>query len=902
ARSWLLADRRATFLTALDEQSAIHAVLRLVGRSEALGSQPRSGAVRYPFDEPAASNLDLRLQTFTGRESDLLAVRRRLQAGGAGQPAMVALQGMGGVGKSQIALEYAHRFRNAYDVVWSVKADPVTFIDTQLSELGHQLGLPLSETRATVENTRTVLEALSRNPLYRRWLLIFDNAEDPERVLPFMPKGSGHIVVTSRKPAWRVTAGPEAYLEVDVFPRVESIQHLRARAPKVSATEANEVASLVGDLPLAVNAAGAFLSETSYSVERFLDAVRTGGPNALPLPSDESVSEELRERPVQAVWEVSLNELEQRSAAAYRLLQFCSVMDPSVALDLVYSDELNEDLVAIDPKLSESMVRGRLIRELSRLALARTDGQAGARTGGRLTVHRLIQDMVRYRMTDTEREEIRHQVHLALARFRPGGDVDNPQNWPVFRMIWPHLQASGAVGCPDDRVRSLLIDRVRYLWLVGDFRRGLRQAEETERVWRDRLAEIPAESEERHALRRQLLHLQFNKANLIRSVGDFATSRQVDEEVLSDQRELLGEDHPHTLSTAGGLGGDLRGLGLYSAALELDQQTYELWREAFGEGHPRTLTSLGNLATCWRLMGDYKQAQVLDEQVVRGRQEILGDRHPSTLQSMASVGRDLREAGEYQRSVYQLRIVAQALADEFGPESWETLNANVNLAISMRSAGRVEEARRLLDTAYGHMSESFRTAPNTLACRLSRAVTLLGASDEQAHAELRLVREDYRKRLGDEHPHTLVCVNDLAMAALTTGTPEAAEAALELAGDAAGKFAVILGADHPYVLAAETNLAVCLAATGKDTEALAMLRSTVQRALTRLGETHPDTLSCQANIAILAERSGEPRLEHEADPGTIGRRFSDRFGSDHPTVQEIERKRLIRRVIDPIPF
>ena len=894
-RTSLLADRRATFLTRLDEQSAIHAVLRLVGRSEALGPQPRGGTVRYPFDEPLASNLDPRNQRFTGRESDLLEVRHRLLAGGSGQVSTVALQGMGGVGKSQIALEYAHRFRAAHDVVWWIKADPVTFIDTQLSELGLRLRLPLSETGAAVENARAVLDALSRNPEYRRWLIIFDNAEDPEGVLPYLPKGSGHILVTSRKPSWGGTA---AAVPVDVFPRVESIEHLRARAPKVSPQEANQVAALVGDLPLAVTAAAAFLAETRFSVDEFLEAVRTRGPSALTLPGDESVSKELRDRPLPAIWEVSLSELEVRSAAAYRLLQFCSVMDPAVALDFVYSDELNEELLSIDPELSERMLRGRLIRELNRLALARTDGQAGVRAGGRVSVHRLIQDIVRYRMSEQELAAVRHQVHVALARFRPGGEVDNPENWPVFRMIWPHLAESKAVDCPDSSVRQLLIDRVRYLWLVGDFRRGLQQAVETETVWQERLTEISRNgSGDQRSLRRQLLHLRFNKANLIRSLGNFTESRAVDEAVLAEQRELLGADHPHTLTTASGLGGDLRGLGHYRQALELDRATYEAWRDAFGDDNPRTLTSLNNLATSWRLLGDYDKALELDEQVVRGRQEILGERHPYTLASMASVGRDLREAGEYQRSVSQLRLVAQAFAEELSPEAWDTLNANVNLAISMRSAGRIEEARRLLDYAYGHLHETFPTAPNTLACRLSLAVTLLGVEDDQAHEEIRLVYESYKKRLGPDHPHTLVCVNDLAMAALAVGTPEAGESARDLAGQAARQFAEALGADHPYTLAAETNLGVCLGETGRDDEALVILRSTVERALTKLGATHPDTLSCQANIAIIEERTGAG-----GDPATIGRRISERSGPEHPAVAAIEKRRLLRRVIDPIPF
>ncbi|BCY09377.1 FxSxx-COOH system tetratricopeptide repeat protein [Actinoplanes sp. L3-i22] len=886
ARTAPPADRRATFLTGLGEQDAIQAVLRLVGHAGAVGP----GAVRYPLDEPLASNLDPRNQRFTGRESELSEVRRQLLAGGSGPVSIVALQGMGGAGKSQIALEYAHRFRAAYDVVWWVKADPVTFVDTQLAELGLRLGLPLAG--ASIENARTVLDSLGRDPLHRRWLIIFDNAEDPERVRPLLPTGSGHVLVTSRSPGWGGSAA--AVVPVDVFPRVESIELLRTRVPRIGPQEADQVAARLGDLPLAVAAAAAFLAETRFPVEEFLDAVRTRGLVPLTVPGDESAGGEPRDRPLPAVWDASLDELERRSPAAYRLLQFLSVLDASVALDFVYSDELNQELLPIDPELSERLLRGRLIRELSRLALARIESRADG-----VTVHRLIQESVRARMSEPELGEVRHRVHLALARFRPGGEIDDPQNWPAFAMIWPHLPESGAINCPDASVRQLFIERVRYLWLAGDFPRGLQQAEETEAAWQKQLEEMSrddGDDRDQRALRRQLLHLRFHQAGLIRSLGHFAESRAVDEATLGEQRELLGDDHPHTLTTAGGLGGDLRGLGHYRQAVDLDRATHERWRNVFGEQHPRTLASLNNLATSWRLTGDYERALELDQQVLAGRRDVLGERHPGTLLSMTNIGIDLREAGEYQRSVAHLRHVAQALAEELAPEAWDTLNAQVNLAISLRAAGRVEEGRRLLDIVYGLLNEASPSVP-ALACRLSRAVSLLGFADEQALPELRAVHESYRSRLGPAHPHTLVCVNDLAMAVLATGTGQAGDSAHDLAGQAARQFAEALGADHPYTLAAETNLAVCLAGTGRDDAALTTLRSTVDRALTRLGPTHPDTLSCQANLAILLERTGAG-----GDPDTIGRRIGERCGTEHPAVAAVANRRLLPRLIDPLPF
>ncbi|MEV6348792.1 FxSxx-COOH system tetratricopeptide repeat protein [Actinoplanes sp. NPDC051851] len=894
AQTALLADRRATFLTGLDEAGSVDAVLRLVGRPEGLPSGARGSGVRFPAQEPSVANLEPRNQRFTGREADLVSVREHLMTGGA-----VALQGMGGIGKSQIALEYAHRFRTSYDVVWWIGADPIAFIDTQLVDLGKRLGLAFPETGAAIQNAQTVVEALGRGTPYRRWLLIFDNAEEAEKIQQFLPRETGHILITARTTAWTERMAVPS-ITVDVFARTESIELLLGRLSSISAREADDLAEALGDLPIAVNAAAAFLAETKFSVEYLLDAIGRTGPDALPIPFDEQGDDEPRIRPVQAIWDASIARLLTRSPAAYRLLQLCSLMDTSVALDFVYSDELTETLLPFNAGLRERMLRGRLVQDLSRLALARTDGQgSGGRAGGRITVHRLIQHMVRSRMTHDELNETRHQVHLALARFRPGGEVDNPETWPVFRMIWPHLERADAVSCPDEAVRQLLIDRVRYLWLVGDFQRGRDRAAQTEKVWRARLAELIATGQEggddEQDLRRQLLHLRVNLANVIRSLGEFTESLAIDQEVLAEQRAGLGEDHPLTLATAGGLGGDLRGLGHYQQALEQDQRTYDLWLEAFGEDHPRTLASLNNLATSYRLMGDYRKALELDERVLRGREVILGKRHPNTLLSMGHLGRDLREAGEYQRSVTLLRLVAQAFTEEISADARHTLNANVNLAISMRSSGRVEEAQRLFDHAYGHLSETFPTAPDTLACRLSRAVTLLGVANQQAHEELRVVHASFHQRYGPEHPHTLVAMNDLAMALLTG---EEKEEAYDLTRQAALDFGRFLGIDHPYTLAAETNYGVCLAEQGRGQEALALLTDTAQRAAETLGESHPDTLTCHANIALITERA----VGSGNASAAIGDRLAQKAGSAHPTVAAIEARQLVKRVIDPLPF
>jgi hypothetical protein len=147
---------------------------------------------------------------------------------------------------------------------------------------------------------------------------------------------------------------------------------------------------------------------------------------------------------------------------------------------------------------------------------------------------------------------------MVLAGARPRqGETDDPGNWKRYGLIWPHLGPSEVWNCDGEEPRQLLIDRVRYLWKRGDYEAALRAAHRLEAQWLEKFGENDE----------QLLSLRCHIANVWRSQGKFQAAYDLDTEILARQQELLGEDHPSTLQTAGGLGGDLRGLGLFVKAL-----------------------------------------------------------------------------------------------------------------------------------------------------------------------------------------------------------------------------------------------------------------------------------------------------------------------------------------------
>lgn len=886
---------QSAFIAGLGATGAAARILELVGRPAGDLDVVLAGTPRYPGDEPdLVVNLPARNARFTGREIGLRDLRDQLRSGAAvvlfGTQA-VALQGMGGVGKTQMALEYAYRYRVAYDVVAWLNADTEESLQGSLRDLGGRLNLQSEQSGP--DYARAVLLELSRYK--RRWLLILDNADEPDAVRTYLPHGPGHVLITSRNKAWGEQTQP---IEVDVFTRDESIEHLVQRVDAIDRKDADLVAEQLADLPIAVAAAAAWLDESRTTVREYLRLIQEDGPSAALTA--------ITDRPIARTWDLSLTRLRERDRAAYRLFQLCSVLAPEIPLDLVFSDQMAEYLKPYNQALSERLLRGSLVQQINRLALLRLDqrpNSSGDGDSGRILIHRVVQNVVRDRMTEEELAEARLQVHQVLAKARPAGEVEDPQHWPRFRMLWPHLDASDAVHSTEESVRQLLIDRVRYYYVQADPVTGRGRAEQVARIWEEQLAGTtdPAQAV---ILRRQLLQLRFNLANLIRDLGEFELSRQMDEQVLAEQSELLGPKHPHTLMTRGSWAADLRGLGQYPKALELDIVTYSAWQDLYGEDNPRTLAARNNLAVSYRLMGLFRDAGEHDKEAWERRREVNGETNLWTLGTAACLARDWRDAGDFDRSAALLKQTLDHMVNTRGPDSRSTLTTKSNYAVSLRSLGQIEEARQLHQESYARLLELFGAEnPETVSCRFSLALTLLTAGEgDQGVAELVAIREIWERRLGPQHPFTLVCMNDLAIAERQLGRLGDAR---DLIRPAVTSLTEVLGTDHPYTLTAQMNLAICEAALSAEGGAgLVIARETLldigDGIRQVFGPEHPNTFRYEANLAMIEGALGAETADDRL--AALRVRVVNKLKETHPIVSGLDRRRYLYRIIDPHQF
>ncbi|MEZ0093922.1 FxSxx-COOH system tetratricopeptide repeat protein [Streptacidiphilus sp. EB129] len=871
-------NRNSVDLVRLEEQQAAAALLRALGRTDPLPQLVPGEGPRFPATRPAIWNVRLRNPAFTGRAGVLERLRDQLRGGTSATvvlPTPQTLYGLGGVGKTQVALEYAHRFMADYDMVWWIEAEQPDQVALSLAELARRLELQVGDNVA--EAAEAAREALRMGSKVDRWLLVFDNADDPTTIARYFPGGPGHVLVTSRNPAWSAQAEP---LEVDVFTRGESIEHLCRRAQGLSRQDADRVAEAVGDLPLAVEIAAAWLETTGTPVAAYVAELQRAAPQALAVTQVDEYPQVFG-----ATWNVSIRRLRETSPAAARLLQLCAFFsaDP-ISMSLFYSDQMIRTLVEYDPDLQDKFMLGKVIQAIGRYGLAKVD--AGSNS---FQVHRMVQAVIRSELNPQQQETAMHEVHRILVGARPlVDDMDDPENWPPFERIWPHLGPSRAEECDEPDTRQLLIDRVRYLWKRGELAAGEELGRRLHDTWITKLGERD----------RQTLLLRFQLANVLRTQGRFEEALAYDQDTLERQQEVHTPDHPYTLMTAGSLGADLRALGRFQEALDLDRDTYRKFEELFGADHPRTMAIAHNLAIDYRFTGRYERARDLDRETLDRRIAVLGPRHPYTLTTKAALAEDLRSLGDFNGSVellreFQVEYTAVPVMD------LPTLRYAKSLAVALRKAGHQGEARQLTKETYERYLERYgENFPDALACALNLAADYSASGDKEAARDgAQEVYQGYLDSLGPRHPFTLACANNLAI--YLRGS-EAVPEAVALGEHTLALMKEVVGARHPYVLNTMVNLANALGDAGDTERSESLLRTAISVLTERYGAQHPDTVVATANLACTLREGGQREVAQELRASALVEMVRQ-LGEEHPVTKSCRGWQRINRDLELQP-
>jgi tetratricopeptide (TPR) repeat protein len=764
---------------------------------------------------------------FTGREEFLEALHHELSERRQTAVLPQAIHGMGGVGKSQIAIEYVHRHSEEFDLVWWIPAEEPGQILTSLTKLAQRLKLDVSpEANAAVP---AVQEALSTGATgYRDWLLVFDNAEDPTEARKYFPSGgAGRILVTSRNPDWE--RGTRA-LEVDVFTREESVAFLQNRNADLTGGDADSLAEALGDLPLAIEAASAWRATTGMNTADYLRLLNDKRLELFDVdpPPDYRVT-------VRAAWSMSLEKLAEVNVAALQLLQVSSFFAPEpISRDLFTGSSAADITPELDAMLEDTYSIGRAIRDILKLALAKYDHRNNA-----LQIHRLIRLVLTDSMDAEQQKRMRRGAHTLLANAKPSEPGRRNQWWDQYGALRAHVDASGAVASADPRVHLLVFSVVKYLYYFGDHQGSEALAEQAFRYRTKDRGPADAHTLE---LAKWLGWMYFVN-------GRYQAAKELNIQTLEHYRESFGVDDEGTIDATLVVATDLRASGDFTAAWKLDKDAVETAQRTFGEEDPITMRGASNLGVDLRLLGRFSEAEQLDAETYQRRVKILGSDSDAAMLSLYNLLIDRRESGDYVVARKEHEGAYTRSVEIFGRDAPATLRMARALAVARRKAGDHPGALKLSSETFDRYQRRYgNDYPDTIATAQNLAVDRRHDGDLYGARKLgEDTLERYLRLFGARHVYTLSARTNLAVILRLQG---AFDKALEHDQESLAILTETLSADHPVTLICATNYGSDLFAVGDVGKAYERDIDTVARSERALGPYHPSTLASSVNLAL----------------------------------------------------
>ncbi len=629
---------------------------RLLAKTE---EAHRSGSELPVWSIPA------RNRGFTGREELLVATRRALVVGG--KAVVQALRGMGGVGKTQLAIEYAHRFADSYEVAWWVNSGQSGLIGDQFAELGAALGCVDADARIEVVRSAVHAELRRRS----QWLLVFDNAYSAADIRPWLPGGNGHVLITSRERGWEEIAAPIA---VDILARVESVAMLQDRVAGLTEADADRLAAGLGDLPLALAQAAGFMNDTGIEVEEYISLLATRSEELLALGTPISYP-----RSLAAATQLIADRLAEEDQAAAELATLCAFMAPEPIPADLFTDAATELPADLADRAADPLAWRQTLGYLTRQSLARIDHHS-------LVMHRLTQAILRVRLSPDQAAAARACTETILVATDLNNAEDSLDTWPRWAQLMPHLFAADLGATDNPGLRWLACRACGYLLSRGDVRTAHELASGLRQQWRDRLG-----GDDESVL--EASHYVTWTSHLM---GYGAEVRDLAEDTLNRARRILGKNHPHTLTYANQLAIALRDdLADLQAAWNLDRDILDRRRQVLGENHPNTLRSMGNLANDLNSLGELQAACDLYQDALNRMRHVLGENHPDTLLCGMNLAGVLEQLGEMQAACHLAQDSVDRMRGVLGEGHPNTIHSASNLALFLYNLGDIQAARDL---------------------------------------------------------------------------------------------------------------------------------------------------------------------------------------------------------------
>src|SRR5450755_3291043 len=628
---------------------------------------------------------------FTGREELLTQLASTLNKG---QPTALsqpqAISGLGGIGKTQLALEYAYRSRGDYQAVLWTQADTRENLTSSYLTIATLLNLP---EKGEQESTRVIVAV--KNWLQRStdWLLILDNADELALARDFLPPSfGGHVLLTTRAQAMGRFA---RCLEVDILSTELAALFLLRRAGllPVEATleQASEhdrsvaraICEEVGGLPLALDQAGAYIEETGCSLAEYQRLYQHRRADLLAERRGQLVDD--HPLPVATTWSLSFAQVEQKSPAAADLLRLCAFLAP----DAIPEEIITEGAEHLGPNLApvgaDTYLLHQAVEALRAYSLLSRDPQTHT-----LSVHRLVQAVLKDQMNEKTQQQWAERAVSTIDAARPAVEHGT---WPQWERLLAH-----ALACCEliEHQRIHAAEATELLQRTGWYLTERARYQEAELLLKQALSITEQEHGSEHL---DTARDSVTLAYLYQAQGKYEQAEPLYLRALSIREQQLGAQHPDTAESLNNLASLYQDQGKYEQAEPLYQRALSIREQQLGPDHPDTATSLNNLASLYWNQGKYEQAEPLYQRALTIDEKALGSEHPGLATNLNNLAALYRAQGKYEQAEPLYQRALSIREQQLGPQHPDTAPSLNDLAGLYRAQGKYEQAEPLYQRA-----------------------------------------------------------------------------------------------------------------------------------------------------------------------------------------------------------
>ncbi len=737
---------------------------------------------------------------FIGRQEILLRLHQRLSSQETPARLPQALGGLGGIGKTHLAAEYAYHYRAVYQAVFWLRAETHETLLPDLSAIARLLSLSDAGERDQRRLIAAVKAWLGQNS---GWLLILDNIEDLTVMADLLPADlTGAALLTTRNP---ITGTLAQSLVLEGLAAEEGALFLLRRAKRIApdapleeATTAEralaaQLVSLLDGLPLALDQAGAYLEETGCSLADYLERYRTQQAPFLHRRGGDGADHPAS---VAATLSLAIKQLEQTCPAAVELLHLCAFLHPDALPEEVFPQGAEFMGALLQPVAAEPLALDAVMSALLRASLVQRNADLQT-----FSIHHLLQVILRDQMPPALQRCWAERAIQVINRVFPG--INEEVNWPQCQRMLPQAQACALLieqmGLQSLEAGQLLTKLGAYLSDAGHHSQAETLLSQAQAIllatvgerhpaiadcWNDRgdlcarlgrLVQAQTLFQQALTLRQALFDASHpavqeslhNLGMLYLRQGKYAQAEPLLQRVLALREAQLGAQHPKVARVLHNLAGLAYEQGEYARAEALFQQVLSLRQQSLGAVHLHTLITMTCLANAHAKQGKYAQAEALHQHTLEIREQLLGPTHAVVATNLNSLAQIRQEQGQYEQAdaLYQraLTIRQQALGATH-PSTLETLNDLTKLFLEQ---GQYEQAEKIgcqaltlreqtLGPAHPVVAESLATLACLYSCRgddqqaaslWQRACAIWEETFGPKHAQMVAHWEGYRQRL-----------------------------------------------------------------------------------------------------------------------------------------------------------